>query len=122
MISLDANGKNLLKYLVQKLPQIQVHRPDLFPQYKQTHDELGLRQLGKTWGESLQPQGLDNLGEWTKLHNLPAITGLIVSEGTLLPGGGFYKLYGINPKEDNWVEWWQEQLSKCKEYNWLQHL
>lgn len=63
--TLDAQGRRLLALLVSKLPHVSANDPRTFVSYKDVHDLLELPQLRETFGESLKPQGLSSLADWT---------------------------------------------------------
>jgi predicted HNH restriction endonuclease len=70
--------------------------------------------IGKTFGESLKKQGLEELALWTVRNGHPAITGLIVDAATLQPGEGFYRAFG----KDEDFSWWEAEIRKAKAYDW----
>jgi len=116
---LDSQGKNLLSLLVAKIKTVVPGRPETYIGYKECHDLLGLPQMREKWGESLKPQGLSSLADWTEYNNKPGITGLIISLSTLEPGKGYFNLFG---KDDGNYAWWAEQIKKSKEYDWSPYL
>jgi 5-methylcytosine-specific restriction protein A len=70
--------------------------------------------MGKTYGDSLKNQGLEDLALWTAQNGHPAITGLIVDTTTLQPGDGYYRAFGKS--ED--FSWWESEIRKSIEYDW----
>jgi HNH endonuclease len=114
-MSLDIQSKNLLRLLVSKLNNAIPGRPDTYIGYKECHDLLGLQQQREKWGESLKPQGLSSLADWTVANSLPAITGLIINRSSNEPGAGYFTLFG---KQDNPYSWWGNEIRKSKEFDW----
>jgi hypothetical protein len=112
---LDDQGRNLLVLLVSKLSKSVPNEPHTFASYKDIHDELGLPKLRETWGESLQAQGLDSLGEWTAKTGKPGITGIIIDRRSMMPGDGYFRLYGR--KSDDF-EWWKDEIKRSKLFDW----
>lgn len=94
IIALDAQGQRLLALLVAKLPSVRPANPQTFIGYKEVHDRLGLPQLREKFGESLKVQGLVSLAEWTHETGKPAITGLVIDRSSLMPGKGYFELFG----------------------------
>jgi hypothetical protein len=81
MIGLSPRGRRLLDELLASIGQIRPGVPATYLGYKQIHDALGLVQLPHVgYGDSLKMQGLSDLAEWTKIHQLPAITRTIVDQ------------------------------------------
>ncbi len=124
MPQLDKQGRQLLKLLVDLLPSADPDRPEILITYTQVHDRLGLRILPgtRTAGQSLQAQGLNLLGGWTRDKGTPGITGLIINadgENKGMPGSGFWKLYG--KKGTEW-DWFREEIHRCKNYDWSPYL
>jgi hypothetical protein len=93
--------------------------PSTFIGYKQMHDVLGLEMVAHAYGRSLQLQGLNDLAEWTIENDLPAITGLIIDWGTLMPGPGYFKAFG-RPEDD--FRWWQNEIKKSMEFDWSPYI
>src|SRR5512139_2366464 len=91
---LDEQGQRLLRFLVAHLPNAKPNDPRTFVSYKEIHDALGLQQQGPTFGESLKQQGLNSLAEWSARTGKPGITGLIIDKTALMPGDGFFRLFG----------------------------
>lgn len=115
MPHLDEQGLSLLELLVNHLDIVRTGRPETYLTYKKVHDALGLHQVGPTYGLSLQSQGLDSLAVWTQQLGLPAITGLIVSQESFLPGDGYFKLLGVTP--DSFPRWTSE-IERAKTFDW----
>ncbi|MFS1422084.1 hypothetical protein [Shewanella sp. 10N.286.48.B5] len=116
---LDSLGKNLLSLLVEKIQTAVPGRPETYVGYKECHDLLGLTQMREKWGESLKPQGLTSLADWTEINNKPGITGIIINRSTLEPGKGYFNLFG---KDDGDYAWWAQQVKESKEYDWSPYL
>lgn len=116
---LDEQGFRLLRFLVSRLPKAKPNDPRTFVSYKEVHDALGLQQHGTTFGESLKQQGLASLAEWTAESGLPGITGLIVDKTNLMPGEGYFKLFGKN--QDDFA-WWLSEVEKSKSFLWEPYL
>jgi len=126
MNELSSNASRLLEILVEEIQsgRIRPDRPETFPSYGEVLEKMNLPEsspVGGTLGQTLQLNGLDELGPWTKRHpaKLPAITGIIVDKQTSTPGPGFFKLYG---KSDGDYHWWLGEVAKCIEFDWKPHL
>lgn len=117
MNQLTSNAARLLQDLVQRIDQgrIVAGRPETYPRYGEVHDALGLEMQGETVGQSLKRQGLADLAEWTHAHSHPAITGLIVSGDSLMPGLGYFELFG---REETDFNWWNDEIASSLSYNW----
>lgn len=113
--TLDVQGQLLLALLVTKLPSARPANPQTFIGYKQAHDLLGLPQLRETFGDSLKAQGLLSLAEWTHETGKPAITGLVVDRESLMPGPGYFQMFGRQPED---FTWWREEIEKSKIFDW----
>ena len=118
-MDLDLQGKNLLELLVSKLITVVPGRPETYIGYKECHDRLGLPQMREKWGESLKPQGLSSLADWTKANNKPGITGIIINLSTMEPGKGYFNFFG---KDDDDYAWWADQIAKSKAYDWTPYI
>jgi hypothetical protein len=114
MENLDEQGKAILTLIVNSFDQIKPGDPRTYLGYKEIHDILKLDQVRENWGESLTEQGLSALADWTKNEGLPAITGLIVNQGDLEPGNGYFKLF----ERDHDYGWWQEEICKSLVFRW----
>jgi 5-methylcytosine-specific restriction protein A len=105
---------NILSILVDALARTVPGRPQSYLGYKEVHDLLQLRLIGKTYGESLKRQGLEDLAIWTMKEALPAITGLVIDKTSLQPGDGYFRVFG---KTEDFA-WWEEEIRKAKEFDW----
>lgn len=117
---LDKAGLKLLKFLVARLPSVRSSDPRTFVGYKKAHDELGLPRSGP-WGKSLESQGLASLAGWAFTKGVPAITGLVVDTETLLPGDGYFRVYGLE-KSDSRLTWWVAQIEAAKKFDWTPYI
>jgi hypothetical protein len=115
---LDRDGERLFSRLLEELPHINSKRPQTFLTYKQIHDDLRLPQRGETYGRSLERQGLDTLAVFLKEERLPALTGIIVNEGSLVPSRGYFELFGKT--ED--FDWWSSEVEKSKRFDWNDYI
>lgn len=113
--ALSASSARVLEHLITRLPAVVAEDPRTYAQYKQVHDALQLPRRGETFGESLQRQGLEDLARWCLENDLPAITGMVVSNENLRPSKGFFSLYKRS-KED--FAWWIGQIRNCKTRDW----
>ncbi len=116
---LDIEGARLLSLLVRLLPNVEPRDPSTFISYKDAHDRLQLSQVRETWGESLKAQGLISLAEWTNTTGKPAITGLIIDRSSMMPGRGYFDLFG-RPEED--FIWWAQEIARAKDFDWRPYL
>ena len=116
---LDAQGQQLLVLLVAKLPAIKPNDPRTYVSYKDVHDQLRLPQLRETYGESLKAQGLVSLADWTFASGKPGITGLVIDRTTMMPGKGYFSLFG---KRDDEFSWWINEVQKSKNFDWSSYL
>lgn len=114
-VELDETGRALLRVLVAQLPKVKPGEPRTYISYKDIHDELGLHLSGPTYGESLKTQGLNSLADWTQVTGKPGITGLIIDKTTMMPGSGYFKLFGRQPDD---FPWWQSEIEKSKSFDW----
>jgi hypothetical protein len=112
---LDAEGQRLLALLVSRLPNAIPNDPRTFISYKDAHTYLGLDQIRETFGESLKAQGLTSLADWTAETTKPGITGLIIDRGLMVPGKGYFTLFG--KKEDDFT-WWAAEIVRSKNFDW----
>lgn len=122
MSELSINARRLFETLIEEVQfgRIRGDRPETFPSYGDVLEKMNLPEsapVGGTSGQTLQLNGLDELGHWTKNHptKLPAITGIIVERQTSTPGPGFFKLYG---KKSDDYHWWLGEVAKCLEFDW----
>jgi HNH endonuclease len=58
---------------------------------------------------------LAELAEWTLEEGYPAVTGLIVSNDTMMPGLGYFELFRRH--EDDFA-WWADQITRSLSYDW----
>lgn len=112
---LDAEGQRLLALLVSRLPAANPNDPRTFISYKDVHDILHLPQVRETYGESLKAQGLVSLANWTAVTGKPGITGLVIDRSSMMPGKGYFELFGR--REDDFF-WWTGEITKSKDYDW----
>lgn len=118
---LSSNAKALLGVLVRYLDVARPGHPQTYPTYSRVAADLGFHDVSGPIGRFLQPRGLDELAEWTKEYRIPAITGLIVLQGELVPGDGYFDLFNKNGAPDMF-SWWEEEIRKSKAYDWHPHL
>jgi hypothetical protein len=111
----DGQAQTLLALLVSQLPKARTTDPRTFLGYKDVHDQLGLAKVREKWGDSLKDQGLMSLAEWTYEAGKPAITGLVIDRTSLMPGSGYFDLFGRD-RED--FVWWKEEIEKSKHFDW----
>jgi hypothetical protein len=104
-MKLNEDAKALLKVLVGYLDAAHPGHPQTYPTYKKIAADLGFHNVNGPIGQFLQRRGLDELAEWTKAFNIPAITGLIVSQSDRLPGSGYFVLFGKSGAPDMYP-WW----------------
>ena len=50
---------------------------------------------------------------------MPAVTGLVIDWGTLMPGGDYFRLFGRSTDD---FGWWRQQLTEAINVNWHQYL
>jgi HNH endonuclease/EVE domain len=112
---LSQSAKKLLLLLIEKLKYIEAGDPYTYFSYREIHDELNMRLTGKTYGQSLRNQGLGELADWLYENNLPAITGIIISKESYMPGRGYYEAF---QREDNDFRWWGDEIIKSTSVNW----
>jgi hypothetical protein len=112
---MDEQGRKLLALLVSRLPNVVPDNPRTFIGYKEAHTALGLSQMADKWGESLKRQGLSSLADWTASQGKPAITGIVIDTATLMPGNGYFSLFG-RTRDD--YQWWVDQVRLSKQYDW----
>lgn len=112
---LDTEGQKLLVLLVSRLPSVIPNDPRTFISYKDAHTALGLEQVRETFGESLKAQGLLSLAEWTAETLKPGITGLIIDRSRMMPGKGYFNLFG---KMEDDFSWWAAEIERSKNFDW----
>jgi len=117
-LTLDTEGANLLEYLVRIVPLVDPSNLDTFPTYSGVHAALGLQMAGRTWGDSLDRQGMGSLANWAKDAGYPSITGFIVDGERKQPADGYFKFYGKDPDADG--AWWLSEVAKSKVFPWPQ--
>jgi hypothetical protein len=116
---LDRDGERLFLRLLDELPRINPRRPETFLGYQRIHEDLGLPQKGLTYGSSLERQGMGNLAYFLKKEGLPSLTGLIVDEGSRMPGRGYFELYD---KTEDDFDWWRNEVEKAKKFDWNKYI
>ncbi len=114
--SLNEEGRRLLAFLRARFTRISVSDLATFPTYMSVHEGLALGQIGKTWGESLDRQGMSNLAVWAFENDYPALTGMIVDKGEKRPGNGYFQLYGKDSLADG--QWWLDEVAKAVTFRW----
>ena len=117
MDQLPNMAKRLLEAIAHRLRSgaIRADDPRTYPTYGEVHDELNLPLQGSNVGVSLNRQALTPLAQFMQKNRLPAITALVVNKETLLPGRGFFELYGH--KNDDFG-WWQAEATIAANYDW----
>lgn len=112
MVKLGSAGAKILQHLVHLLPRIQPGNYSGYPTYAKVHRALGLP--GNA--HSLEHQGLEQLAVFIRDNDgMPAITGLIVNQETLVPGGKYFTVYGKDKMD---FAWWDQQIARAKDFNW----
>lgn len=121
MALVPESGEPILRELLRHIASGRVipNSPTTYPGYKEIHDTLHLPRRAETFGDSLKVQGLADLAEWTLEEEHPAITGLIVDRESLMPGHGYFELFG-RPQDD--FVWWANQIAASLDYDWNQFL
>ncbi len=114
---LSPEAANVLKYIVQRLGEgrIRAGRPDTYLFYGEVHNALGLELRGRTVGESLINQGLGELANYLKNNMLPALSGLVVNQQTLVPGGDFFRFHGHQTED---FDWWETEVRRALNHDW----
>jgi hypothetical protein len=115
-VTLDSEGAYLLEYLVRTAASVDPSNLTTFPTYSGVHTALGLQMAGRTWGDSLDRQGMSSLAIWAKDSGYPAITGFIVDGEKKQPADGFFKFYGKDPDADG--GWWLSEVARAKVFPW----
>ena len=115
---LTDDGQRLLSMLVGEIcdGRIIPDDPSTFVTYSEAHETLEIEILGGHAGRILQRQGLSSLADWCKAEELPAITGLMVSESGRHPGEGFFKLHEKRDPED--LSWWLGECAAAVSVDW----
>src|ERR1700761_2460589 len=96
-LSLDAEGRRILDYLIRIAPDVDPESLSGFPTYSAVHTALGLEMVGRTWGDSLDRQGMGQVADWAHENGYPSITGFIISGDKGQPADGYFKFYGKDP-------------------------
>ena len=119
---LSADGRKLLKLIVQHVasPGFVPGAPETYLGYKACCVILGAAPANADlpWGRLLQKYGLTDLNEWTKRHDLPRVTGLVVNQKgdrKYNPGGDYF---ASNGRPDMDGPWWDEQAKAATQFNW----
>lgn len=115
-ISLDADGRRLLQFMLSIARDVDPSTLKGFPTYSEAHRALGLPMYGRTWGDSLDRQGMGNLAGWAKDSGFPAITSFIINGETKRPSDGFFRFYDKDPDAD--LGWWLEEAAASKSFRW----
>lgn len=115
-MTLDSDGARLLEYLVRIAPAVDPNALNTFPTYSGVHNAFGLQLAGRTWGDSLDRQGMSSLGNWTRNAGYPSITGFIVDGERKQPADGYFKFYGKDPDADG--AWWLSEVAEAKIFPW----
>jgi hypothetical protein len=115
-LSLDAEGSRMLEYLVRIAPTVDPENLSGFPTYSAVHSVLGLEMVGRTWGDSLDRQGMGQVANWAHENGYPSITGFIISGDKGQPADGYFKFYGKDPDAD-W-SWWLSEVAAAKVFPW----
>jgi hypothetical protein len=116
--NMTEDAKRLLDLIVQQIRagRFIPGKPETYIGYKEVHHLSNLPRKGGTWGRSLQYQGLNDLADWVKRCQLPAITGLIVDTTKQhRPGRGYFTAFN-NGEED--YNWWREEVRRAIAYDW----
>lgn len=119
-LTLDSEGAHLLEYLVRIAPTVDPSNLSTFPTYSAVHAALGLQMAGRTWGDSLDRQGMSSLALWANDAGYPAITGFIVDGEKKQPADGYFKFYGKDRDADG--EWWLSEVVEAKVFPWPQEI
>jgi hypothetical protein len=123
-LTLGAKGKRLLSLLVEEIQngRFQKYEPKTFIPYSEVLRNLGMADPEIYPGRRLQPEGLNELNEWTKATpGIPHIAGLIVNKDSKLPSEGYPESHGFPPGAD-WSDWWLDQTAKAIDFDWSSHL
>jgi hypothetical protein len=115
MNNLSLNAQKLFRHLVSLTTNINPKDPSTFTGYREVHQALGWGMVGRTWGESLSRQGLDELAAWLLEHGAPALTGIVVDKSSYQPGEGYFVMYGNPPDR---YAWWEAQMRQAQSFDW----
>jgi len=122
--SLGFKGKRLLNLLVREIEsgRFQKYQPKTFIPYSEVLMLLGMPDPEIYPGRRLQPEGLNELNEWTKvIPGIPRIAGLIVNKDTKAPSEGYPESHGF-PAGADWNDWWLDQTAKATDFDWSPYL
>ncbi|MBS1102108.1 HNH endonuclease [Gluconobacter sp. Dm-62] len=111
VMKLTRSAQNVLDYLVSILPSVRPGRPETFKTYGEVHRALGLPGIP----HELVNQGLGTLADAVSEAGLPGITGLVVTQDGLVPGKGYFSLYGRQPDD---FQWWEDEIKKVIAFDW----
>ncbi len=117
-LTLDSEGARLLEYLVRIAPRVDPTNLSTFPTYSGVHTALGFQMAGRTWGDSLDRQGMGSLANWAHDAGHPSLTGFIVDGEKKQPADGYFKFYGKDPDADG--AWWLSEVAKARLFPWPQ--
>ena|SRR5260221_10746201 len=121
---LGAKGRRLLRLLVDEIQnaRCQKYQPQTFIPYSEVLMLLRMPDPEIYPGRRLQPEGLNELNEWTKATpGIPHIAGLIVYKDKHIPGQGYPDSHGFKPGED-WNDWWLNETARAIDFDWSPHL
>jgi hypothetical protein len=110
-MKLSRSAQNMLNYLVDTIPSVRPGRPKTFKTYGEVHRALGLPGIP----HELVNQGLGELAEAVRSAGLPGITGLVVTQDELMPGQGYFSLYGRQPDD---FQWWEDEIKRVIHFDW----
>jgi len=116
--NMTEDAQRLLDLIVQQIRDGRFipGKPETYIGYKEVHDLLNLSRKGGTWGRSLQYQGLNDLADWVKRRQVPAITGLIVDTTKQhRPGRGYFTAFNNGKQDYNWL---REEVRRAIAYDW----
>jgi hypothetical protein len=126
--TLGPKGKRLLRLLVKQIRagRFQKYRPETFISYSEVLERLRIRNPTYRAGRRLQPEGLNELNDWTKSAKvsprIPHVAGLIVNKAKPnRPSVGYPKSHNFTPGA-NWETWWLEETARAIVYNWSPYL
>jgi hypothetical protein len=114
--TLDHQGARLLQYMLKASSRVDPDNLTTFPTYMGIHEALGLEMIGRTWGDSLDLQGMTSLAGWALENGFPALTGMIIDKTEKRPGNGFFEMYGKDPNAD--FAWWLSEVAKARAFSW----
>lgn len=108
---LKRSAQNVLDYLVSVLPAVRPGHPETFKTYGEVHTALGLPGIP----HDLVSQGLGDLADALRRAGLPGITGLVITQDKLMPGEGYFSLYGRQPDD---FQWWKDEIKRVLDFDW----